>query len=688
MNLLAYKFLKRPKIILAGFAAVALICLALIPGVKTNFELADYLPENAPSTVAIKVMEESFSEGLPNVSVYIKDVSIAEALSFKAEIAKVPGVTEVLWLDDVIDVCEPLETADAKTVEAWYKDGGALYSVTVAEGWQTDSVNALRDMVKNRGALAGEAVNYSDVRRTLTSEMPKIILFVVPLGFAILLLSTSSWLEPVLFLATIGIAIVINEGTNIFLGEVSFITRATSAVLQLAISMDYAVFLLHSFGRIRKEEPDLRRAMAAAMNESFMCIAASAATTVLGFLVLTLMRFKIGADMGIVLAKGVTVSFLCVIGLLPVLVLVTSRAIDSTRHRPFLPSFERFGKVVVRFCAPFALAAVLLVVPGYLAQKSNEFVYGTSGMHGEDSIVKKEESEIKAVFGESVQMVLLVPAGRMADEAALSDALARLPEVSSVVSYANTVGVQVPPEYLSKGQLKQFSSGGYDRIILYVNTPDEGQEAFSAVEKIRAVSAEHFGDEYYLVGQSAVNHDLMDTITADNRTVNVAAIAAIGFVILVSFKSLSIPLLLLFTIESAIWINLAVPYFAGQRLNYIGYQIISAVQLGATVDYGILFAQNYLRSRKTLGKKDALRQTVSGTAGSILTPALILTVAGLMLSVISSNGIISQFGAILGRGAVISAGMVLLALPALLWVFDGLIMVTTWRPFGKNRGDL
>jgi len=285
-------------------------------------------------------------------------------------------------------------------------------------------------------------------------------------------------------------------------------------------------------------------------------------------------------------------------------------------------------------------------------------------------------------------MALLVPSGRMADESALSDALSKLPEVSSVVSYANTVGVQVPPEYLSEEQLKQFSSGGYDRIILYVNTSDEGQDAFSAVEKVRAVSAEHFGDEYYLVGQSAINYDLMDTITADNRTVNFAAIAAIGFVILVSFKSLSIPLLLLFTIESAIWINLAVPYFAGQRLNYIGYQIISAVQLGATVDYGILFAQNYLRNRKNLGKNEALRQTVSGTAASILTPALILTVAGLMLNFISSNGIISQFGAILGRGAVISAAMVLLALPALLWLFDGLIMVTTWRPFGKNRRDL
>ena len=247
MSLLAYKHFQRPKIILAGFAAVM---YTLIPGVRPT-ELADYLPENAPSTVAIKVMEEDFLRSAQRVGLHKRRErsrgALVQGRSRKCrELQKCCGSTRHRCL-------RAAGTAGAKTVEAWYKDGGALYSVTVAEGWQTDSVNALRDMVKNRGALAGEAVNYSDVRRTLTSEMPKIILFVVPLGFAILLLSTSSWLEPVLFLATIGIAIVINESTNIFLGEV-VVTRATSAVLQLAISMDYAVFL-HSFGRIRKEGP-------------------------------------------------------------------------------------------------------------------------------------------------------------------------------------------------------------------------------------------------------------------------------------------------------------------------------------------------------------------------------------------------------------------------------------------------
>lgn len=688
MNSVAYSFLKHSKTVLIFFCTAVLICLFLIPFVGTNFELSDYLPEDAPSTIALRTLKENFSGQMPNTSVYIEDVSITGAMEYKNSMAALAGVERVLWLDDVLDIYEPLEMADARTVEAWYKDGGALFSATVKDNGQAETVAALRELVGDRGAIAGEAVNRVDIQRTLAKEMPKIILFVVPLGFVILLISTSSWFEPVLFLVTIGVAVLINEGTNLLLGEISFITRATSAVLQLAISMDYAVFLLHSFANTREKEPDLRRAMAMAVTDSFTCIAASAATTVLGFLVLALMRFRIGLDMGIVLAKGVLISFLCVVGLLPVLALASTRLMDRTRHRPLLPSFDRLGRLAGRLSIPFVLAAVLLVVPSYLAQRSNQFIYGSSGMHSETSQVREQERRISDIFGQSVQMVLLLPAGNEAAEAALSEALSQVREVDSVISYANTVGVQVPSDYLPAQQAEQFRSGRYSRIILHVGTSDEGEDAFSTVETIRGLAFSYFGDTYHLVGQSVINYDLMDTITADNRTVTLAAIVAIGLVLLISFRSISIPILLLLTIESAIWLNLSIPYFTGDSLNYIGYQIISAVQLGATVDYGILFVQHYLRHRQSLSKRDALSKTVSGTAASILTPACILTIAGVMLGVISTNGIISQFGIILGRGAVISAAMVLLALPALLLLFDRLILATTWKPFGSHKEDL
>lgn len=685
MNRISEAILKHRRIVLFGFFVAALISFFLMPFVNINYTLSDYLPEDAPSTAAFAVLEQSFAEDIPNVSIYIKDVTIPEAVEYKTRLTAVSGVESVLWLDDVIDVYRPLEMADQETVEAWYKDGGALFSVTVDTGDVVNTVESLRQIVGDRGVMAGEAVNLAASQGTVMGEMPKIMLFVVPLVLVILLISTSSWFEPLLFLITIGIAILINEGTNIIMGEISFVTRATSAILQLAVSMDYAVFLLHSFARFRQEGIELKQAMRSAMVKSFSAIAASAATTVLGFLVLTLMRFKIGPDMGIVLAKGILISFVSVVALLPVLALTTTRLMDRTHHRSLLPSFEKTGRIVARICIPLAVAVVLLIVPGYLAQSSNQFIYGSSGMHSEDSQIKKEANAINEVFGESVQMVLLVPDGEPADEVALGNALEKVQDVKTVVSYGSMVGTQIPDEFLTSEQVEQFRSGGYSRLILYVGTSDEGEEAFRAVEAVRQTAQQYYGDQYYLIGQSVVNYDLKETITGDNQLVTLAAVIAIGVVLLITFRSLSIPLLLLLTIEGAIWINLSVPYFIGDSMNYIGYQIISAVQLGATVDYGILFAQHYMDNRKTMNKTESVRLAVAGTAASILTPAMILAIAGTALGIVSSNGIISQMGAILGRGAVISAAMVLLFLPALLIIFDRIIQKTTLKAFGKHK---
>lgn len=676
--------MKHKRTVAFTFLGVALVSLFMMAFVNVNYSLSDYLPDDAPSTAALNVLNDSFQEDIPNVSVYIKDVSIPQALEYKAKIKNVNGVESVLWLDDVTDVRRPIEMADQRTVEAWYKDGGALFSVTVDTSDVVKTVGELRQAVGDKGVMSGEAVNLAAAQGTVMGEIPRIMLFAVPLVLIILLLSTSSWFEPFLFLIAIGVAILVNEGTNIILGNISFVTRASSAILQLAVSMDYAVFLLHSFARFRQKGLELKDAMRSAMVESFSAIAASAATTVLGFLALALMRFKIGPDMGIVLAKGILISFITVTVLLPVLALSTTRLMDRTHHRPLLPSFDKFGRLVVRICIPLAVVVALLIVPGFLAQKNNRFIYGSSGMHSENSQIKIEADTINKVFGESVQMVLMVPEGQPAQEAALGSALEKVQDVKSVVSYTTMVGAQIPDGFLAKEQVEQFRSGGYSRLILYVATPDEGAEAFSAVETVRQTAAQYY-EEFYLTGQSVVNYDLKATITTDNRVVMLAAILAVGIVLLITFRSLSIPLLLLLTIEGATWINLGMPYFAGNSLNYIGYQIISSVQLGATVDYGILLAQRYMGNRSLMDKKDAARAAVAGTAASILTPASILTIAGVTLGLVSSNGIISELGVILGRGAAISAAMVLLFLPGLLTLFDRGIQRTTLRSFGKRK---
>lgn len=672
--------------VLLCFFAVAIVCGVLMLGVGINYNLADYLPDDAPSTKAMKVMEDSFDGALPNASLMVQDVTIPQALEYKERLLTIDGVDDVLWLDDVVDIYQPVSMLDQDTVESWYKDDVALFSITVNEDDSVGTIAKIREIMGPDDAIKGDAVNVAAAQGTLMTQIPTIIMLIFPLAIIILMISTSSWIEPVLFLITIGIAILINEGTNIFLGEISFITRATSAVLQLAVSMDYAVFLLHSYSDCREEGMELKDAMHSAMKRSFPVITASALTTMIGFLALALMRFKIGADLGVVLCKGVFISFISVTVLLPVLALLFTKALDKTRHRPLLPSFKKLARFITKVCIPIAIIIFILIIPTFLAQQNNEFVYGASAMLSNESPEKIQADLVSEKFSQNIQMVILVPEEDIVKESKLCNALKQVNNVDSVISYSTMVGTNIPKDMLNEEQLSQFVSNGYSRIILNVSSDDESDTAFIAVEDIRNMAHKYYQDDYYLVGQSVVNYDLKNTITGDNLVVTLGAIIAVGLVILFMFKSWSMPLILLLTIEGAIWINMSLPYFTGDTMNYIGYQIISAVQLGATVDYGILFAKRYLNNREILDAKAASQKTISDTAASIMTPALILAIAGMSLGVISTNGIIQQMGIILGRGALISALMVLLFLPALLRIFDKVIQKSNFRLSFKKKG--
>ena len=656
-----------------------------MPFVKINYDLTKYLPADVPSTIAMDVVEKSFKEEIPNINVFIPDVTIPQALAYKEAMSKIDGVGTVLWLDDLVDIQEPLATMDLNTVEGWYKDGNAFFMLA---GDTHKSVIITEEVSKVAGGdsiLTGALVNQATIQALSTDEVSKILLYMVPLVLIILLISTSSWFEPILFLAAIGVAILINEGTNIFIGEVSYITQATSAVLQLAVSMDYAVFLLHAFSKFRSQGSNVELAMKKAMADSTSAIAASATTTVFGFLALTLMKFEIGLNMGIVLAKGIVFSFLSVMFLLPILAIYTTKIMDKTHHRSFIPSFKKVSRIVVRVCIPLAMVIFLVIIPSFLAQQKNDFIYGSSGINDEDSQAQIDENHVIDIFGEKNQMVLLVPEGDVAKEDSLGKRLKSIPNVSSIISYSGTVGAEVPPGFLSEEQISAFRSGGYSRYIFYAETMEEGEEAFELVEEVRAAAYDHYEGDYHLLGQTVVNYDLKETIVKDTPRVNGAAIIAIGLVLLLTFRNFTLPFILLLTIEGAVWINLGIPYFRGTTLNYVGFLIISAVQLGATVDYGILFANQYMKNRINYAKRKAAELTISNTAASILTPASILTLASITLGIVSTNGIISELGLMLGRGAVISSLMVLLFLPALLIIFDPVIQKTSFIKRRKNH---
>ncbi len=664
--------LKHRALVIAATLILTVVCGLLWLRVEIDFSLADYLPDEAASTQAIEKLNEIAGAGLPNASVYVEDVTVAQALEIKARLWAAEGVEDVLWLDDAVDIARPVETDDQTTVEMFYKDGGARFYVSVSEDEVVSAVAALTEAAGEGAIVVGEAVRETTIQTKTMDEVGMILVYAVPLVLLILLITTTSWFQPVLFIITIGVAIVLNAGTNIFLGKISFVTQATSAILQLAVSIDYAVFLLNRFNEEHVEGETTARRMLRAMKESSVTIAASAMTTVFGFLSLLLMRFKIGPDLGIVLAKGVLISYLTVILFLPPLAILFEKPLTRLAHRRLIPRFERFGRFAARACVPIAVVILLLLAPAYLTQRGNDFVYGSSGLYADDSEVMTNEAYVNSVFGARQEFVLLVPEGNPADEAALTDALQEADGVLEVISYANRVGA-VPAEMLTEAQLSSFEADGYRRIVAYASTTDESAEAFRVVERVRALADEYYPGTSYVLSRSTVNYDLMDIITGDNLKVLAAAVIAIAIVLLFAFKNAFTPLVLILTIEGAIWINMSIPHLTGGSLNYLGYQIISSVQLGATIDYGILLTQRYLEARNGLAKREAAAKSVGSAAATILTPAAILVTAGTALSYASTNGIIIQMGRILAIGTGISAFMVLFFLPALLMACDRLI---------------
>ncbi len=648
--------------------------------------MIDYLPDDAPSMQAIDVMEEEFDEPIPNARVMIRDVSITEASAYKSKLEAIDGVTGVTWLDDVMDLKTPIEMADQDTVESYYKDQTALFSVSIREGEEVETTDQIYNLIGEENAIAGDAVDTATSQKMAGKESLNAALLLVPIIIIILVLSTNSWMEPVFFLTAIGISVLINLGTNIFIGEISYVTQSVAPILQLAVSLDYAIFLLHSFSDYRKQVSDPNKAMRLAIKQSFPAIAASASTTLFGFIALTFMDFGIGADLGLNLVKGIALSFISVIVFLPALTLMFYKWIDRTQHIPLVPNFKNIGQWVMKFKIPSFLLILLLIVPAFLAQNQTSFLYGV-GEQPESTRAGADAAAIEKTFGQNTPMVVLVPKGDMAKEEELVQHLEGLPHVSSVISYVNTVSSAIPPGYLEESMTEQFYSSNYTRITLNTETGSEGERAFSLVEDVRDTTESYY-DEVHLAGKSVTLYDMKNIVEEDNTVVNLLTVITIAIVLFITFRSISIPIVLLMTIQSAVWLNLSVPYLRGQSLVYVGYLIISTVQLAATVDYGILFTEYYRNLRQKMPAMKAIKQTIDDKIFAIFISASILSSVGFILSFTSSNPIVSSIGLLLGRGALLALLMVVFVLPAMLVIFDRVIEKTTLRAnFYKGKGN-
>ena len=677
MRKLYESIVNHKKTVIVAFVMAMIVSAVCSTMVNVNYDINDYLPDGTASTVALDTMNEEYDMSIPNARVMVSNLTVAQALEMKQKLSEIEGVEDVTWLDDVVDTDIPLETADKDTVENYYKDNKALFTVTINEHTRIETVNAIRDLIGDDNSMAGAAINTAIAAQATNKEVKNIIFLVIPICLAVLFLTSSSWIEPILLLGSIGVAILLNKGSNLMFGTISFVTNAAGGVLQLAVSMDYSIFLLHRFQEMREEGQAPKEARINALCKSTGSILSSGLTTVIGFAALILMRFKIGPDMGLAMAKAIFLSLITVFVLFPVVLLYCYPLIDKTKHKSFLPDFGKFGQFVTKLMVPAVLVFVLFIIPCNLGQKENFFSYGSSQIFSTDTQIGRDTKIIEDTFGKSNNLVLMVPKGDLEKETELSKKLHDMPEVTSILSYVDNAGAEVPMDYVDNETLSKLISDNYSRLVLTVDADFEGEKTFNLIEEIRSLAKSYYGDKYLLAGESASTYDLMDTITKDNDRVNLIAIGAVFVVLLLSMKSITIPVILVLAIETAIWINLSVPYFANDFVFYIAYLIISSVQLGATVDYAILLTSRYMEVRETASKKKTIVETLRSTTVSIMTSASILTIAGLLLWKISTHGILSQLGHLLARGTALSTLIVLFVIPGMLYIFDGLIQKTT-----------
>lgn len=502
--------------------------------------------------------------------VVIHDVTIPQALDYKKKLEQVDGVDEVNWLDDVVDIYEPLENADQDTIDEWYKDSDALYSITVVddETEKKAAVDEIRDIIGDDNSMSGTAVTDALSPFHTSSDIQKIMLFVLPVTFIVLLLTTNSWFEPVLFMITIGIAIMLNRGTNLLFGEISFVTNAAGSVLQLAVSMDCSIFLLHRFAENRAEGKDVQDAMVAAVKQSTGSVLSSGLTTVTGFAALILMRFKIGPDMGWVMAKAIVFSLLCVLCFLPALAISTYKLIDKTQHKAFFPDFHKFAGTVMKLRIPAFLIAVVIAVPCFIAQGGNSFLYGGSRIYSTDATqMGRDLLSVEEEYGASNPLVIMVPKGDTSKESALSEELKDNENVTSVISYVDSVGSTIPDGFVPSDSLSQLYSENYSRFVVTISTEESEEGWTEKLNEVYKICEKYYGDEARIAGDLASTRDLKETITEDNSRVNTLAIAFVFAILLFNFKSITLPVILTLVIELSIWINLAIPYVQGTTLH-------------------------------------------------------------------------------------------------------------------------
>ena len=666
-----------------------LALLLMIPSVlgmaatRVNYDMLNYLPEDMDTVAGQNELLNDFHKGAFSFLI-LEDMPAKDAAALKKQVERVDHVDTVLWYDSVMDISVPMELLPGRLYDAFNTENATMMAVffdtSTSSDLTMDAIREIRAIAGEKCFVSGMSALVTDLKDLCEAEEPIYVGLAVALACAAMLLLLDSWLAPFVFLASIGMMILMNLGSNYFLGEISYITKALSAVLQLAVTMDYSIFLWNSYNEQRRLCPDNGQAMASAIQATLTSVVGSSITTVAGFIALCFMSFTMGRDLGIVMAKGVLLGVVGCVTVLPALILVFDRPLQKTRHRSLIPDMGKLSAGVVKTFPVFLAVFALTVPPAlYGYNKTNGEVYYDMGRClPQDMEYVVAEGKLRDDFHIASTHMLLVDANLPAKQVrAMADEMERVDGVKYVLGLESVAGSRIPEEVLPESVASKLKSGNW-RLLLINSEYKVASDAVNAqIGRLNDI-LKRYDQGGMLIGEAPCMRDMIETTDHDFKMVNAVSIIAIFLIIALVEKSFSLPFILIAVIEAAIFVNLGLPHYLGQSLPFIAPICISTIQLGATVDYAILMTTRYKTERiNGADKKKAVHTALSASIPSILVSGTGLFAATFGVALYSELDIISSMCMLMARGAVVSMASVIFTLPALLLLCDRLICATT-----------
>lgn len=648
---------------------------------KVNYDILSYLPSDLETRQAQAILKEQFGCGSLAMLI-VDDMDNKDVEKLKEKVEEVQGVNEVIWINDALDISVPMEILPSSVKDMLFSDNSTLMIVKLSES-DADidtqkAVQEIRDITGKQAFLSGIAGVIKDTKDLADKEAPIYILIAVILSLIVLALTMESFLTPVIFLLSIGIAIAYNMGTNIWFGDISYITKALSAVLQLGVTMDYSIFLLHRYDEEREIQKDNTSAMAVAIEKTIGSIAGSSLTTIAGFLALCIMKLALGKDIGFVMAKGVVFGLICTVTVLPALILVFDKGIHRFKHKTVLPKFEKSSAWVIKHHKVLVLIGALILIPALIGYKKTDVYYNLDESLPKDLPSIVANNKLKAEYNMMSTNIILV--NEDLDAYKVNEMIKELKGVdgvTSVVGLEDILGARIPESFIPEDLLSKIKNGGYEEIMLNSKYKAASEDVTTQLKEINNI-VKKYDPEVLVGGEAPLTNDLINIADTDFKMVSFASIIAIFLIILIIFKSPVIPIVLVLAIELAIYINLGVPYYMGTSIPFIASIVIGTIQLGATVDYAILLTSRFKEElAKNKDKNEAMRISLQGSTRSIVTSALTFFGATAGVGIISDMEMISSLCTLMARGAIISMFVILFILPGILLLCEKIIVKTS-----------